>query len=115
MRYTSKGKLAWCRNVGKGRVYAYFGPMDLRQREDSWMLAYNLPLRFLKDGIQDSVRDGLLGKAPLSLNLTAQDVYLVETQAALMALNISESAKKVGYPGGTFEIPGQSLLKIRKP
>jgi len=114
MRYTAKGRLAWRRNVGRGRVYAYFGPMDLRQREDSWMLAYNLPFRFLKDGIQDCVRGGILKRAPLSLNLTAPDVYLVETQDALMALNMGESAKKVDYPDGTFEIPGQSLLKIKK-
>ena len=115
MRYSSKGRLAWSRNVGKGCVYAYFGPMDLRQKEESWMVAYNLPFRFLKDGIQDSVRDGLLKRVPLSLNLTVQDVYLVETSDALLALNMGQSTKKVEYSGGSFEIAGQSLFRVKKP
>jgi len=50
MRYAAKGKIAWRRDAGQGRVYAYFGPLDLRQREDSWVLAYNLPFRFINDG-----------------------------------------------------------------
>jgi tetratricopeptide (TPR) repeat protein len=60
MRYTAKGKVAWRRRFGRGCVYSYFGPMDLRQREDSWMVAQNLPFRFVKDGIQAAVREGLL-------------------------------------------------------
>jgi hypothetical protein len=115
MRYTAQGKVAWRRNLGKGRVYAYFGPMDLKQREDSWMLAYNLPARFLKDGIQDAVLDGVLKKVPLSLNLSAPNVYLVETVDGLMALNMGDSSRKIEYPGGGLEIPGQAILKIKKP
>ena len=111
MRYTAKGKLAWSRDVGKGRVYAYFGPMDLRQREDSWVLAHNLPFRFLKDGIQDAVRDKKIASAPASLNFDVPDVYLVETDDGLMALNMGDGAKKVNYPGGVLEIRGRSLAK----
>jgi hypothetical protein len=115
MRYTSKGRVAWRRDVGKGRVYAYYGPMDLRQREESWVVAYNLPFRFFKDGIQDAVRAGQLRRAPASLNLEVRDVYLVDTEDALMALNMGDSAQKVNFASGLLEIPGRSLLKVKKP
>ncbi|MBE3144287.1 MAG: hypothetical protein IMZ61_10245 [Planctomycetes bacterium] len=115
MRYTKNGKVAWRRDFGRGRVYAYFGPIDLKQREESWMVARNLPFLFLKDGLTDAVRDGTLRKAPASLNFEAQDIYLVETREALMALNMGDETKKVAYPGGVLEIPARSLVKIPKP
>ena len=114
MRYAAKGKIAWRRDAGQGRVYAYFGPLDLRQREDSWVLAYNLPLRFIHDAIRDAVRDGKLEAAPLSLNPDVRDVYLVETQGGLLALNMGDVAKKMDVPGGSLEIPARSLLRIKK-
>jgi hypothetical protein len=113
MRYAGKGRVAWRRRVEEGFVYAYFGPMDLKQREDSWMVAYNIPFRFLKDGIEDCARRGLLRKVPLSLNLTVSDVYLVETTEGLLALNMSEETKKLGSDTGRIEIPGRSLIKIK--
>lgn len=115
MRYTAKGKLAWRRDVSRGRVYAYFGPMDLRQREESWVVAYNIPFRFLGDGIQDAVRDGKLYRTPLSLNLEVPDVYLVETDDGVMALNMADGPRKVNITGGVVEIPGRSLIRIKKP
>lgn len=115
MRYASKGKIAWRRNVGRGRIYAYIGPMDVKQREESWMPAYQLPFKFLKDSLQDGLGDGVLKKTPLSLNFGAQDVYLVETQDGLMVLNMSAETRKVDLFGGGFEIPGQSIVKIKKP
>ncbi len=114
MRYAPKGKVAWKRRLGKGRVYAYFGPMDLRPEEESWMVSHHLPMRFLKDGIQDCISEGVLKKVPLSLNLTAPDVFLVETEDGVLALNMSPVSKKVDYPGGSFEIAGTSILKIKK-
>jgi hypothetical protein len=114
MKYTQKGKIAWRVNLGKGRVYAYFGPMDLRQKEESWMVSYNLPTRFLKDSIQDCIQEGVLSKIPLSLNLDAQDVYLVETENGLVALNMSRDKKKVGTSKGQFELEGQSISKVKK-
>ena len=112
MRYAAKGRVAWRRRVGEGYVYAYFGPMDLKQREDSWMVAHNIPFRFLRDGIEDCARSGFLRKVPLSLNLNVSDVYLVETTEGLLALNMSDEAKKVGMGTELVEIPGRSLLKI---
>jgi Beta-galactosidase len=114
MRYASKGTFAWRRDAGQGRVYAYFGPMDLRQREDSWVVAYNLPFRFINDGIQDAVREGKLKAAPLSLNLDVRDIYLVETQDGVLALNMGETARKLNVLGVALEIPARSLLRIKK-
>ncbi|MEW5900938.1 MAG: beta-galactosidase [Acidobacteriota bacterium] len=114
MRYTAKGRVAWRRRLGKGCVLAYFGPMDLRQREESWVVAQNLPFRFVKDGIHAAVREGLLKKPPLSLNVDAPHVYLVETEDGLAALNMGDAAIKVEYPGGIVRIEGQSILKIKK-
>ncbi len=115
MRYAKKGKVAWRRDFGGGRVYAYFGPLDLKQREESWMVARNLPFLFFKDGIADAVRDGKLRKAPMSLNFDAPDVYLVETQEGLLALNMGDETRKIPYPGGVLEVPGRSLVKRSKP
>jgi hypothetical protein len=115
MRYTNKGKVAWRRDFGRGRLYVYFGPLDLRQREESWMVARNLPFLFFKDGVRDAVRDGKLKRAPASLNFDVRDVYLVETQDGLIALNMGDEAKRVEHPGGSFEIPGRSLIKMTNP
>jgi hypothetical protein len=115
MRYTAKGKLAWRRDVSKGRVYAYFGPMDLKQREDSWVVAHNIPFRFLGDGIQDAVRDGKVKKVPASLNLEVPDVYLVESDDGVMALNMADGPRKVNIRGGAVDIPGRSLARVKKP
>jgi hypothetical protein len=114
MRYAAKGKVAWMRRLGKGRVFAYFGPMDLRPEEESWMVAHNLPMRFLKDGIQDCIGEGVLRKIPLSLNLAVPGVFLVETADGILALNMNPISKKVDYPGGSFEIPGTSILRLTK-
>jgi hypothetical protein len=113
MRYAAKGRVAWRRRMGEGYVYAYFGPMDLKPREDSWMVAQNIPFRFLKDGIEDCARSGPLKKAPLSLNLNVSDVYLVETTEGLLALNMSDETKTVETGTRRIEIPGRSLLKIK--
>ncbi len=115
MRYTNQGRVAWRRDFGRGRVYAYFGPLDLRQREESWVIARNLPFLFLNDGIQDAVGDGKLEATPASLNFDVRDVYLVETQDGLMALNMGDDIKKVAYSGGTLEVPGRSLVKVNNP
>jgi len=112
MRYAPAGKVAWRLRLGKGRVYSYFGPMDLSQKEESWTIAYNLPMRFLKDGLQECIQEGVLTKTPLSLNLSAPDVFLVETEEGLSVLNMSSVSKKVDYPGGSFEIPAASLLRL---
>jgi hypothetical protein len=115
MRYAKKGKVAWRRDFGQGRVYAYFGPLDLKQREESWMVARSLPFLFLKDGLTDAVRDGKLRKVPLSLNFDTPDVYLVGTRDGLMALNMGDETKKVAYAGGVLEMPGRSLVKKSTP
>ncbi len=115
MRYTNKGKVAWRRDFGRGRVYSYFGPLDLRQREESWMVARNLPFLFFKDGVQDAVRDGKLKRAPASLNFDVPGVYLAETQDGLMALNMGDATKRIEYAAGALEIPARSLVKVIKP
>lgn len=114
MRYAPKGKVAWKLPLGKGRIYAYFGPMDLKPEEESWMTAYNLPMRFLKDGIRECHEEGVLKKIPLSLNLSAPDVFLVETEDGLAALNMGSSSEKVDFPGGSFEIQAASILRLPK-
>ncbi len=115
MRYAKEGKVAWRRDFGRGRIYAYFGPLDLKQREESWMVARNLPFLFLKDGFADAVRDGKLRRAPATLNFDVRDVYLVETQEGLVALNMSDETRKIVYPGGILEVPGRSLVERPKP
>ena len=112
MQFAPEGSVAWSRAQGGGKVYAYFGPMDLKKKEDSWMESYQLPLLFLKDSLQDSLNEGRLKKMPPSLISNLQEVYLVETMDGLFALNMSPVTQKVSYPGGSFEIGAESIKVI---
>ncbi len=114
MKFAPEGSVAWSRVQGSGKVYAYFGPMDLKKKEESWMESYQLPLLFLKDCFQDSYKEGRLKKLPLSLISNAQEVYLVETTDGLFALNMSPVTQKVRYPGGSFEIGAECIKFIEK-
>ena len=62
-------------------------------------------------GIEDAFRDKKIVRAPASLNYDVPDVYLVETDDGLMALNMGDTAKKVNSPGGVVEIPARSLAR----
>jgi len=112
MQFAPEGSVAWSRVQGGGKIYAYFGPMDLKKKEDSWMESYQLPSLFLKDSLQDSFNEGRLKKMPLSLISNLQEVYLVETMDGLFALNMSPVTQKVRYPGGSFEIGAESIKVI---
>jgi hypothetical protein len=114
MRYTDKGRVAWTRPQGKGRVYAYYGPMDIEQDEESWVVAQNLPLRFLKDGLRDAAREGVLKSLPLSLNLDLPDIYFAATEAGLAILNMGPDSRKIVRADRTVEIAGASILLIKK-
>ena len=85
--------------------------MHLRQKEDVWTTAYNIPVRFLKDGLRECIRDGILTKTPFSLNIKGKDVYLVETEDGFMGLNMSNEQKMVELARGPVQIPGQSIIK----
>jgi hypothetical protein len=109
MRYEPQGKGAWRRTIGKGEVFAYYGPMDLRREEQDWMEAHNVPLRFLQDGIRAAVASGTLKREPAGLNLTEPDLFLSETDDGLWALNMGSQARLFGG----VEIPAASIRKIR--
>jgi hypothetical protein len=113
MAYAPAGKAAWRRKAGKGEVFAYYGPMDLRQEEQDWMVAQNVPLRFLKDGIRAAVAAGLVKREPASLNLSAPDVFLAETTDGLWALNMGTEARRVGSDPGGIELPAASVRRLR--
>ena len=109
MRFEPRGKGAWRRSIGKGLVFAYFGPMDLRREEQDWMEAHNVPLRFLQDGIRAAVALGTLKREPAGLNLTEPDCFLAETDDGLWALNMGTKARRFGG----VEIPAASIRRIR--
>jgi hypothetical protein len=113
MRYAPKGKGAWRRKAGKGEVWAYYGPMDMRQLEQDWVVAQNVPLRFLQDGIRASVGAGILKKEPATLNLTMADLFLVETTDGLWALNMGSAARSLPGPAGEAAIPPLSIRRVR--
>jgi hypothetical protein len=112
MRYTEKGRVAWARNIGRGRVYVYFGPMDIKPREESWTVAHKIPLRFVQDALRDAARDGLLKKVPASLNPNIPDVYLVETEEGLWALNMGSTAQKISSGDALFELEPRSIKRF---
>lgn len=113
MAYAPTGKAAWRRKVGKGEVFAYYGPMDIRQEEQDWMTAQNVPLRFLKDGFRAAVAAGLVKREPAGLNLSSPDVFLAETTDGLWALNMGTAARRVGAASGEIELPAASVRRLR--
>jgi hypothetical protein len=113
MRYAPQGKGAWRRKAGKGELWAYYGPMDMRQLEQDWVVAQNVPLRFLQDGIRASVGAGILKKEPGTLNLTMADLFLVETTEGLWALNMGTAARSLPGPAVAVEIPPLSIRRVR--
>jgi hypothetical protein len=113
MRYAPRAKGAWRRKIGKGELWVYYGPMDMTQLEQDWMIAQNVPLRFLQDGIRASAAAGILKKEPASLNLAVPDVFLAETTDGLWALNMGGSIRSVPGPGGAVELPPLSIRRVR--
>jgi hypothetical protein len=113
MRYAPKGKGAWRRKAGKGEMWIYYGPMDMRSLEQDWIVAQNIPLRFFQDGIRASVGAGILKKEPATLNLTMADLFLVETTEGLWALNMGSAAHSRPGPAGAVDIPALSIRRVR--
>ncbi len=110
MVYAPKVAAAWRRRIGSGEIFAYYGPMDLRQAEQDWMVVQKLPLRFVKDGIRACVSDGVLKKEPATLNLSSNDIYKVQTDSGLLILNLGGSSQKVEVAGQTAEVPALSIV-----
>lgn len=97
-QYDPKARVAWRRPLGKGEVYTYFGPMDLKQQEQNWIVSQRIPLKFMRDAIADCIAEGKLRREPLSLNLSARDVFLVETKGGVWVLNMGDQPQTVGHP-----------------
>ncbi len=112
MHYAPKAKAAWRSKVGAGEVFAYYGPMDLKQSEENWMVAQNLPLRFIKDSLQTCVADGIIKKPLPTLSLTFQDLYEVQTDRGLWILNMGKENRKIERGGGEVEIPAWSIDRL---
>jgi hypothetical protein len=113
MRYAPQGKGAWRRKAGKGELWAYYGPMDMKQLEQDWVVAQNVPLRFLQDAIRSSVAVGILKSEPTTLNMMAPDVFLAETTDGLWALNMGTAARSWTGPAGSVKIPPLSIRRVR--
>jgi hypothetical protein len=111
MSYDPKAKVAWRRKSGAGEVFAFFGPMDLRQREESWMVSQRLPLRFIKDGLSACVAEGILKGPPATLNLSAQEVYEVQTDSGLWVLNMGAEAGRIDIGGAATQVPPLSISR----
>jgi hypothetical protein len=111
MKYAPKVAAAWRRQVGAGEVFAYYGPMDLKQAEQDWMVVQKLPLRFVKDSIRACVADGVLKAEPSTLNLSADDIYKVRTDSGLLILNMGGSRRTVDAAGQVVEVPALSIIR----
>ena len=111
MNYDPKVKVAWRRKIGAGAVYAYFGPMDLKQNEQDWKVAQKLPLRFIRDSIQTGVAEGILKHEPPTLNLSVPDLYKVQTDTGLWILNMGSDNQKIEVDGKPVEVPALSIVR----
>lgn len=110
MVYAPTAGVAWRRPVGKGIVYTYFGPMDMRQQEGNWVEAQRLPLRFMRDTLQASIAEKRLAAIPPSLNLESPEVFKVMTNTGLWLLNMGDQPQTVDANGRPATIPPHAIL-----
>ncbi|MBI2497129.1 MAG: hypothetical protein HYV75_04140, partial [Opitutae bacterium] len=110
MRYDPRIGVAWRRKVGAGAVYAYYGPMDLKQQESTWVVSNRLPLRFMQDSFQACIAEKLLPQAPPTLNLDVPDLYKVLTTSGLWVLNMGAEPRDISYQGATIHVPALDIV-----
>ncbi len=115
MSYGPQAKVAWRRKIGAGTVYAYFGPMDLKQDEASWIVSQRLPLRFMRDTLESAVRDKIVPAAPASLHLDRTEVFKVQTTAGLWLLNMADTEATVEVVGRKVTLPAHSITPPASP
>ncbi|MFA5057740.1 MAG: hypothetical protein WC485_06470 [Opitutaceae bacterium] len=111
MEYTAKAKVAWRHPVGAGQVFAYFGPMDLRQREEEWRVARNVPMHFVEDSLASCASGGMIKRQPPTLNLGVPDVYEVEAGGNLWILNMANEARTIEKGGERVQLPPLSIVR----
>ncbi|HND61196.1 MAG TPA: beta-galactosidase [Opitutaceae bacterium] len=109
--YSDKLQVAWRRPVGKGQVFAYYGPMDLKVTEAAWTVAEQLPLHFVKDTLELCIAQGWLRQVPASLVLGMDDLFMAQTDSGLWILNMRNTPQKVKVRGELVEVPAQSIIK----
>lgn len=110
MKYAPQAGVAWRRKLGAGSVYTYFGPMDLKQDEASWVVSQRLPLRFMRDSIESCIKGKILRKIPPTLVLDMPDVYKVNTDAGLWILNMGAKKRTIEQDNKTINVPALSIV-----
>jgi hypothetical protein len=110
MRYLPTAGVAWQRQVGRGRVYVFFGPMAMKPDEASWMISHRLPLRFMRDCLAACVNENRLTRVPLSVNLDIPDFYKVETTDGLWLLNLGTEARTVATGVQSVTVPPRAII-----
>ena len=111
MHYAPKAKAAWRRKIGAGEIFAYYGPMDLKQNEQNWMVAQNLPLRFIRDCLVKEVASGTIKTMPPTLNLDTENLFKVQMDAGLWILNMAGEGRTIEQGGVAIEIPAKSIVR----
>lgn len=110
--YTGRPAVAWRRKLGAGTVYAYFGSMDMKQNEASWIVTHQMPLRYMRDAFQAAIADKVIRQAPASLHLGAPDVYKVMTTSGLWILNMGEQPRAVETAGQSVTVPALDIVHL---
>lgn len=111
MVYAPQAGVAWRRQFGKGVVFTYFGPMDLKQDESSWVPSHRMPLLFMRDGLQACIREKRLNEIPPSLILDTPDVFKVMTDSGLWHLNMGDQPRTVVTNGQQTMVPPLSIVQ----
>lgn len=113
--YGTKPSAIWRRKIGAGTLYVYFATMDLKQDEASWMVSQQLPLRFIRDTLESSLKEKLIRELPASLHLGDPEIYKVKTDAGLWVLNMGAVERTIEYQGKTLHIPAHSIAPPSLP
>lgn len=111
MDYTAKVKEAWRHPLGAGQVFAYYGPMDFKQREEQWRVAKNVPMRFVEDCLVAGAAQGWIKRLPPTLSHGVPELYLVEADGGIWYLNMSNEARTVEQGGRKVAVPPLSIVR----
>lgn len=79
------------------------------------MVSQQLPLRFIRDTLESSLREKLIRELPASLHLGDPEIYKVMTEAGLWVLNMGGVERTIEYQGKTLHIPAHSIVPPSLP
>ena len=74
------------------------------------MVSQQLPLRFIRDTLESSLREKLIREIPASLHLGDPEICKVMTDAGLWVLNMGAVERTIEFQGKAVHLPSHSIV-----